>query len=84
MRIPIKKIGAAVTAALVFSVGLAAGCAAKNESQAIKDESGLVLSGKMPETLPEGLSWYDFHEENGSFVMNELSAMFCPLKGATL
>jgi len=69
MRIPIKRIGAAVTAALVLSVCPVTGCAANKESQAIKDESGLVLSGKMPETLPEGLSWYDFHEESGIFDM---------------
>lgn len=67
MRTLIKKIGAAAMAGLVFSVGMMCGCSANNDSQAIKDESGLVLSGKMPETLPEGMSWYDFREESGIF-----------------
>ena len=43
MRIPIKRIGAAVTAALVLSVCPVTGCAANKESQVINDRAQKVL-----------------------------------------
>lgn len=46
---------------------LVGGCADKNSRNAIVDESGLVLSGKMPDKLPDGLSWYDFTEDTAIF-----------------
>ena len=62
MKRPIKKIGAAVLAAS-FLVSLFTGGCSRTSKNAIKDESGLVLSGKMPDELPDGLSWYDFTED---------------------
>ena len=67
MRRPIKKIGFAVLAGLFLLSYLSCGCTAKSDSNVIKDESGLVLSGKMPDKLPEGLSWYDFKEDSKVF-----------------
>lgn len=62
MKTPIKKIGAAVLAAS-FLVSLFTGGCSRTSKNAIKDESGLLLSGKMPDELPDGLSWYDFTED---------------------
>ena len=67
MKWPIKRFGAAVMAALFGVSMLAGGCTAKTGGSAIVDESGLVLSGKMPDELPEGMSWYDFKEDDGIF-----------------
>ena len=67
MKRPIKKIGPALlAAALLFSV-FACGCTVKSGKNGIKDESGLTLSGKMPDKLPDGLSWYDFAEDTAIF-----------------
>ena len=66
MKIPIKKIGAALMAASFFVSVFACGCTDKKKN-ALKDESGLVLSGKMPDKLPDGLSWYDFAEDTAIF-----------------
>lgn len=49
-----------------FIAGGACGCSKKKANE-IKDESGLVLSGKMPDELPEGMSWYDFKEDTVIF-----------------
>ena len=68
MRWPIKKFGAAVMAALFGVSMFATGCTAKTGGSAIVDESGLVLSGKMPDELPEGMNWYDFKEDDGIFI----------------
>jgi hypothetical protein len=54
-------------AAVVFVSVLAGGCAYKKANSALVDESGLVLSGKMPDKLPEELSWYDFTEDTAIF-----------------
>ena len=67
MKTPIKKIGAAVLAASLSFSFLACGCTGKAGKSNIEDESGLVLSGKMPDKLPDGLSWYDFKEDTGIF-----------------
>ena len=67
MKRPIKKIGAAVLAAAFFCSFFVSGCQKSSDSNAIKDESGLVLSGRMPEKLPEGMSWYDFSESTAVF-----------------
>jgi ABC-type glycerol-3-phosphate transport system substrate-binding protein len=66
MKIPIKKLGAALMAASFFVSVFACGCTDKKKN-ALKDESGLVLSGKMPDKLPDGLSWYDFAEDTAIF-----------------
>ena len=66
MRIPIKKMGAALMAASFVVSVFACGCTDKKKN-ALKDESGLVLSGKMPDKLPDGLSWYDFAEDTAIF-----------------
>ena len=66
MKIPIKKMGAALMAASFFVSVFACGCTDKKKN-ALKDESGLVLSGKMPDKLPDGLSWYDFAEDTAIF-----------------
>lgn len=67
MKIPIKKMGSAIlAAALLFSV-FTCGCTVKSGKNGIKDESGLTLSGKMPDKLPDGLSWYDFAEDTAIF-----------------
>ena len=67
MKRPIKKIGPALlAAALLFSV-FACGCTVKSGKTGIKDESGLTLSGKMPDKLPDGMSWFDFKEETAIF-----------------
>jgi ABC-type glycerol-3-phosphate transport system substrate-binding protein len=66
MKRPIKKIGAALMAASLFASVFACGCTDKKKT-ALKDESGLVLSGKMPDKLPDGLSWYDFAEDTAIF-----------------
>ena len=66
MKKPIKKIGTALLAASLFVSVLACGCSNKSKN-ALVDESGLVLSGKMPDKLPEGLSWYDFAEDTAIF-----------------
>ena len=63
----IKRTGAALMAALVLTSVLTAGCTDKNGQKEIKDESGLVLSGTMPDKLPDGLSWYDFTEDTALF-----------------
>ena len=63
----IKRTGAALLAALVLTSVLADGCTNKNGPKEIKDESGLVLSGTMPDKLPDGLSWYDFTEDTALF-----------------
>ena len=63
----IKRTGAALMAALVLTSVLADGCTNKNGPKEIKDESGLVLSGTMPDKLPDGLSWYDFTEDTALF-----------------
>ena len=63
----IKRTGAALMAALVLTSVLTAGCIDKNGQKEIKDESGLVLSGTMPDKLPDGLSWYDFTEDTALF-----------------
>ncbi len=54
-------------AALVLTSVLADGCTNINGPKEIKDESGLVLSGTMPDKLPDGLSWYDFTEDTTVF-----------------
>ena len=66
MRIPIKRIGAAVMAASFLVSIFTCGCS-RSSKNAIKDESGLVLSGKMPDKLPDGMSWYDFAEDTALF-----------------
>ena len=66
MKRPIKKMGAALMAASFFVSVFACGCTDKKKN-ALKDESGLVLSGKMPDKLPDGLSWYDFAEDTAIF-----------------
>ena len=66
MKRPIKKMGAALMAASLFVSVFACGCTDKKKN-ALKDESGLVLSGKMPDKLPDGLSWYDFAEDTAIF-----------------
>jgi len=53
-------------AASLFVSVFACGCTDKKKN-ALKDESGLVLSGKMPDKLPDGLSWYDFAEDTAIF-----------------
>ncbi len=53
-------------AASLFASVFACGCTDKKKT-ALKDESGLVLSGKMPDKLPDGLSWYDFAEDTAIF-----------------
>lgn len=63
------KTGAAAVAALLLTAiiaGCTCGCSKKKANE-IKDESGLVLSGKMPDELPEGMSWYDFKEDTAIF-----------------
>ena len=62
-----KRIGAALMAALVLTPVFACGCTDNKGGNEIKDESGLVLSGAMPDKLPEGLSWYDFTEDTSIF-----------------
>ena len=62
----IRKIGTALLAASVL-LSVAAGGCAKKDNNALLDESGLVLSGKMPDKLPEGLSWYDFSEDTAIY-----------------
>ena len=59
-------MGAALMAASFFVSVFACGCTDKKKN-ALKDESGLVLSGKMPDKLPDGLSWYDFAEDTAIF-----------------
>lgn len=59
-------MGAALMAASLFVSVFACGCTDKKKN-ALKDESGLVLSGKMPDKLPDGLSWYDFAEDTAIF-----------------
>lgn len=54
---------AAVVSVSVF----AGGCTDKKGKNELTDESGLVLSGKMPDKLPDGLSWYDFAEDTAVF-----------------
>lgn len=66
MRIPIKRIGSAVLAASFLVSLFTCGCS-RSSKNAIKDESGLVLSGKMPDKLPDGMSWYDFAEDTALF-----------------
>ena len=66
MKRPIKKIGAALMAASLFVSVFACGCTDKSKN-ALKDESGLVLSGKMPDKLPDDMSWYDFAEDTAIF-----------------
>ena len=66
MKRPIKKIGAALLAASFLVSIFTCGCS-RSSNNAIKDESGLVLSGKMPERLPDGMSWYDFAEDTSIF-----------------
>ena len=66
MKRPIKKMGAALMVASFFVSVFACGCTDKKKN-ALKDESGLVLSGKMPDKLPDGLSWYDFAEDTAIF-----------------
>ena len=63
----IKKLGSGLMAASVLISALACGCTDKRANNAIVDESGLVLSGKMPDKLPDGLSWYDFTEDTAIF-----------------
>ena len=71
MKRPIKKIGAALLAASFLVSLFTCGCS-RSSKNAIKDESGLVLSGKMPEKLPDGMSWYDFAEDTSLFdYLNE-------------
>ena len=63
------KTTAATMAALLLTAviaGCTCGCSKKKANE-IKDESGLVLSGKMPDELPEGMSWYDFKEDTAIF-----------------
>lgn len=67
MKRPIKKIGAAVLAGAVFCSVLACGCSKRQDKNALKDESGLILTGKMPDKLPDGLSWYNFKEDTALF-----------------
>ena len=74
MRRPIKKIGFAVLAGLFLLAFMTCGCTNKPDSNVIKDESGLVLSGKMPDKLPDGMSWYDFRED--SEVFDLMSQMY--------
>ena len=62
----IRKIGTALLAASVL-LSVAAGGCAKKDNNALVDESGLILSGKMPDKLPEGLSWYDFSEDTAIY-----------------
>ena len=66
-----KKISLSLTAsvmtAVVFVSVLAGGCADKKANSALVDESGLVLSGRMPDKLPDGLSWYDYTEDTAIF-----------------
>lgn len=60
-----KTVSCALAASILFTVA-ATGCTNKDKN-AITDESGLVLSGKMPDKLPEGMSWYDFEEDRSIF-----------------
>lgn len=64
MKRPIKKIGSAVMAGLFLVSLMTCGCSFNPERAVIRDESGLELSGKMPDKLPDGLSWYDFKEDD--------------------
>ena len=54
--------------AAVFLVTVfAGGCSDESGKNALDDGSDLVLSDRMPDTLPEGLSWYDFTEDTAIF-----------------
>ena len=46
---------------------LVTGCAGRSGKEKPTDESGLELSGKMPDKLPDGLSWYNFSDDTGIF-----------------
>lgn len=69
MRKISTKTTAAAMAALLLSAFIAGGLCgcSKKKANEIKDESGLVLRGKMPDELPEGMSWYDFKEDTAIF-----------------
>ncbi|SCW45513.1 ABC-type glycerol-3-phosphate transport system, substrate-binding protein [Ruminococcaceae bacterium YRB3002] len=58
---------ASVMAAVVLFTALAGGCADKNSSSALVDDSELFLSDRMPDKLPDGFSWYDFNEDTAIF-----------------
>lgn len=66
-----KKISLLLTASIMTAVVLvsvlAGGCTDKKSKDVLTDESGIVLSGKMPDKLPDGLSWYDFTEDTAVF-----------------
>lgn len=67
MKRPIKKIGSAIMAGLFLVPFIACGCSVDRAGDEVRDESGLVLSGKMPDKLPEGLSWYDYKDDSEVF-----------------
>ena len=64
---PFRKTVAAVLAVAFLMCFITCGCARKSDQTAVKDESGLVLSGKMPDKLPDGMAWYDFKEDTAIF-----------------
>ena len=64
-----SRISSVLLAAALLGTFFACGCAKKNnKGTAATDSAGLVLSGKMPGTLPDELSWYDFKEDGAVFA----------------
>ena len=55
-------------ASVVLSASVLSGCKGRSgKNKDITDEAGLVLSGSMPDKLPDGISWYDFEENTDIF-----------------
>ncbi|MBO4636135.1 MAG: hypothetical protein J5685_03215 [Clostridiales bacterium] len=69
MTRPCIRCGSIFLAIALSGTFLISGCSGKkqDDTPAVMDEAGLVLSGVMPDTLPEGLSWYDFKEDTSLF-----------------
>lgn len=69
MRKIYMKTASALLAAAILGTIFACGCAGKNnKGTTATDGAGLELNGKMPEKLPDGLSWYDFKEDKEIFA----------------
>ena len=67
MKTPVKKMGTAILAASLSFSFLVCGCTLGSGKNKAGDDSGIALSGRMPDELPEGISWYDFKEDKGIF-----------------
>ena len=71
MRRPVVTIGSAILSVILSGTFIMSGCSGRSGKSGdipmAVDEAGIILGGTMPDTLPEGFSWFVFKEDTSLF-----------------